>query len=410
MAWIFLAFLALACAANYALHRDLMYPGLIQAALWTFVALLLALFDDTFITVGLDAWLLVVFGALAFSAGNYFATRDHQPFLRKNYVHTATSPRSGTLSLAMAVGLVGAIAIAVVAWELARAGPSLNLAINLRLGRTEGGYGLVAYFFPAIYAISVAAVIRAIGPRQRVGLSRGHLVAVIIVGAAVGVLSTARGSILLFLFSMIGVPLILRRVSTLWVAVVGGALLLLVFGAGAILLLKGGSTEMSWTENLSAIAESLIVYTAGSVPALGKAMGTSPPLEWGANTFRFFAAVANGLGLDVHVAPLVQEFTNVPQRTNVYTMYYQYFRDFGTVGAVAFQFFFGLGHGVLYRRATEQRPDARLVFLFAVSLFPLLTQHFTDGYMSLFSSWLQYGIYAYLLFESRPVRSRRRPS
>jgi hypothetical protein len=38
------------------------------------------------------------------------------------------------------------------------------------------------------------------------------------------------------------------------------------------------------------------------------------------------------------------------------------------------------------------------VFLFALSLFPLVMQVFQDMYFSLLSMWIQYGTYAVVLF------------
>jgi oligosaccharide repeat unit polymerase len=208
-----------------------------------------------------------------------------------------------------------------------------------------------------------------------------------------------------------GVPLILRRFPVAWAAVGGFAILLVIFGGGAIFLLKGGDPTLSFGENLAAVVDSLVFYTVGSLPALGRALSSSSDLEWGANSLRFLAALAHAVGFDVRVVSLVQDFTPVPQPINVYTMYHQYIRDFGVIGAIGAQACFGAAHGLLYRRATCRAPRALDVFVYSLALYPLFTQHFVDSYLSLLSTWLQYGLYGWIMFvwakERRFSRERR---
>src|SRR5258705_172224 len=145
--------------------------------------------------------------------------------------------------------------------------------------------------------------------------------------------------------------------------------------------------------------ESFLTYALSGIPALGSFLqNRAPDAELGLNTMRSISALLQTLGFHSTAVPLVQPYIDVPMSTNVYTIYHPYIKDFGPVGAPAVLFVLGWIHAALYRRATVRNPDALFVFLFAVSLFPLVMQVFQDMYFSLLSMWLQYATYAVLMF------------
>jgi len=104
----------------------------------------------------------------------------------------------------------------------------------------------------------------------------------------------------------------------------------------------------------------------------------------------------------------VQPWVDVPMPTNVYTVYQPYIKDFGLVGGSLVLFVLGFLHALLYRRATVRNPHTTYVFLFALSLFPLVMQAFQDMYFSLLSLWIQYGTWAVVLFIVLHERRHRR--
>src|SRR6267142_1314485 len=95
--------------ANYLLHRDVMYPGFLQALLWLVAVSLLLLNQRTFIPVSDGVFVLLVAGVALFSMGAFVGSYDHRPHLTRNYLLEGTlpSPRAVTvLGVAVACGLV----------------------------------------------------------------------------------------------------------------------------------------------------------------------------------------------------------------------------------------------------------------------------------------------------------------
>jgi len=121
---------------------------------------------------------------------------------------------------------------------------------------------------------------------------------------------------------------------------------------------------------------------------------------FGQQTFRIVYLWLSYVGMNVDVKPIVQAFVPVSSKwfTNIYTVYQSCYLDFGMTGVVILQLLFGLGHGILYRRATVPRPRAVWVMLFALSFYPLLLQATTDMYLSNLSNWVNFGIICMLIF------------
>jgi oligosaccharide repeat unit polymerase len=86
----------------------------------------------------------------------------------------------------------------------------------------------------------------------------------------------------------------------------------------------------------------------------------------------------------------LQPYIKTPVLTNVYTVYQPYFLDFSYVGVVLIQFFLGLLHGHIYKRAVSG--SAFFVTLYGLSLYPLVMQFFQDQYLNLLSTWVQFAV------------------
>jgi len=81
-----------------------MYPGFLQASLW-FVALsLFTVFQDMFIPVSGDVFVLLVAGVVFFGMGAFLGSYDHTPQRTRNYVAEGTLP-SGPAVVVLAVAL-----------------------------------------------------------------------------------------------------------------------------------------------------------------------------------------------------------------------------------------------------------------------------------------------------------------
>jgi len=173
---------------------------------------------------------------------------------------------------------------------------------------------------------------------------------------------------------------------------------------------KGGSLGTSLSENWPTMRESFLTYAVGGIPALGTYLhNRGPDVDLGWNSLRTIFAVLRGVGFQTTAAPLVQPYVDIPIPYNVFTVYHPYTKDFGDIGAVAVLFVLGFFHAAVYRQATVRNPHAMYVFLYAISLFPLVMQVFQDMYFSILSLWIQYGVWAFLFFVFLSERRNRRP-
>lgn len=147
--------------------------------------------------------------------------------------------------------------------------------------------------------------------------------------------------------------------------------------------------------------EKLSIYASGSLVTFQKWVVNNNELLYGENTFRFFQAVLKSVGYDLNVQNLIKPYIYIAEDTisNVYTIYYYYANDFGLIYALGIQFLIGIIHGFLYKNMTFKKP--LWVYLFSLSLYPLIMQFFHDQYFSLTSTWVQYIFYGLFFFKSR---------
>jgi oligosaccharide repeat unit polymerase len=100
------------------------------------------------------------------------------------------------------------------------------------------------------------------------------------------------------------------------------------------------------------------------------------------HTFRQILPMFAGVGgFHFRPSPPLDEFIFVPLPTNVFTIFKYYFVDFGTFGMLIAMFVLGAAHTWLFRKALAG--SHFFVFLFALSLFPLMMVAFDDQY-----SWM----------------------
>ena len=389
--------------ANYLLHRDAMYPAFLQASLWFGAVSLFSIYQGMFVPVPDGVFALLVAGVLLFSMGAFVGSYDHQPFLTRNYVRERTLPtKRAVVALAIVVTL-GFVLYVRRTYYLSSSGPSENPFINLRyalsvIPEETGGLGIAEYFIGPAYVLAAITVL------QRHGLTKPTLCRVavgvtLLVGLLFGVLSSGRGQVLALVVIVLTIPTVLRAIKALKAGLTLALLILILFAAVGITLEKGGSLGSTLSENWSTLRESFLTYLLAGIPALGTYLhNRGPDVDLGANSFRSVFAVLHALGFHVTAAPVVQPYIDVPMSANVYTVQHPYIKDFGTLGGALMLFPLGFVHSILYRRATVREPHAMYVFLFALSLFPLIMQVFQDMYFTLLSMWIQYGTYAVAFF------------
>ena len=92
--------------------------------------------------------------------------------------------------------------------------------------------------------------------------------------------------------------------------------------------------------------------------------------QYGSRSFAFFYAVITRLGLGQFVVePKLQEFSQVPMFTNVYTVFQPFFEDFGYKGIAFFSTVYGVFTGWLYRQCRNGGAISKCMYAYIVLQF-----------------------------------------
>lgn len=200
-------------------------------------------------------------------------------------------------------------------------------------------------------------------------------------------LSTGRTYFVLLLSIYLSFKVISKSIKKYHIILVS-IVFLIIFIANAFILGKGASVDDSASENVSSIFDNFIIYFLGGAYGFDSSIKSGFVYEYGENVFRFFITVAHSIGItDVKPKELVMQYITNPIISNVYTLYYNYFKDFGFCGLL-FNLVWGFLHTVFYYKA-KFKPTFFNVYCFALLMYPLLMSFFQDQYMSLLSTWIQ---------------------
>ena len=159
---------------------------------------------------------------------------------------------------------------------------------------------------------------------------------------------------------------------------------------------KGAELDSDLITNIASMYSSFMEYLLGPISAFQEELMAGSNFTHGENSLRFFNAVLYKFSLIESPATHFQEFTNVPFRTNVYTVFSPYYRDFGLIGVIIFLVVIGYLYGLLYSLSFQSKLFYK--YLFFLSIYPLVICFFDDQYMTILSIWLQYIVWSTIIF------------
>jgi oligosaccharide repeat unit polymerase len=372
--------------ANYTLRQDVLHPACLQSGLWALVITSYCFSQGNLPNITVSTLALILSGVLTFSIGSH-AVSLGVPSRVDRWDSVPSFPLKLVSLACLLITAVGLPFFLQRARELGMTGPTDSVLFNIRHAINVEGerFGLLAYLFP------VAMISVGIHVMFSKTYSRARVAAVLVLAFAYAILFTGRTFLFLILIYSLGILLVTKRIS-LWKAfAVFFSIGLTMFAVLGFLLHKGASADGSLLENLISLAQSFQSYLLGPLAALDWLMRQDLSVTMGDNTLRSAYAIYAALDNEqTRIVPLVRDFVSVGVEANVYTLYDPYLRDFGAVGALLFTSVLGVIHGWLYRM-TRNGGNPVWVLAYALSLYPLLMQFFQDQYVSLLSSWAQYG-------------------
>lgn len=140
------------------------------------------------------------------------------------------------------------------------------------------------------------------------------------------------------------------------------------------------------------------LYVLAGMPAFETIQPNSSASS-GENTFRFFNAVAYKTGLTNKKAQdPVMKFIPVNENkktyTNVYTVLYPYFKDFGYKGIFYFALLIGIFYGYIYKKALKN--DNPMIITYSILVAALITQFMNETTVTTLSLLIQILILSHL--------------
>ncbi len=393
-----LAALAVLAKARF---RDWLYPPVLQATLWTVLSVWFWLVQGSFYSVGGSTWSVIVAGAMSFSLGGWLATRRHKPVLTRNDVASASLPAGLSRAFLWAIPICILPFFLIAAFSTLRyPGAYLSLISAVREANTQGavfGHMYIGVWW-ALTNLGVTLLVFLHKPWKRtISL---YLALAALLALAYAVPMAGRNSILFVVVLLCAIPLVLRRIGPSRAALLFLLLAAIIFVSYTYLAGQMGLNAFSPSlADARTVTDTASLYMVGPIVALDSVRPASTA-HLGQQTFRIAYLWLGYMGLNVEVKPIIQAFVPVSSEssTNIYTLYHSYYLEFGLLGVVLCQLLFGVGHGILYRRATLARPRAVWVIAYGVSLYPLMMQATTDMYLPNATNWIHFCIIFALTF------------
>ncbi|MDO6764816.1 O-antigen polymerase [Agarivorans sp. 1_MG-2023] len=364
-------------------YRDFRHPAIIHSVIWASILVLHTFIPHGLYPAGANILSVIVLSLVCFSAGALLVSFMFQD------KPVATSPKEKAhydvplFRRFYWVYLLGAGAMSPLVFlkakSIAAHGTTDSFMLNLRLGLNNeafgGSYGWMGYF--SLVAIATLFLVA-----LDIGNSKGKKAFCFALPLAMFfvVMSTGRTYFflvvitLLFIFSFIK-----PKQFGLKAFALGFSLILLFFFIIGMVMGKVG-------EGASGALSSLYVYLLGGISAFDVVLSQNFDLQYGTNTLRTFYAVLAKLGFEFSAVKLVKEYVYIPHATNVYTVFYPYYLDFGLMYIFTSQFVFGVFHTVLYKGAIQG--GYGYILAYSISVYALFIQWFQDQYLSLLTSWL----------------------
>lgn len=381
---------------NYKFSKDLFYPPTLFSIIWVTVIFSYVVFltinpESNFIV---DIKTLIVFlvGQIFFSISGlatslYFVKFDKK--LPSNYILTFPIDKILTffLLLMFPFYLKAIIAIA----ESSKYA-KLNFYLALRHEYVNNGVTLGILDYLNTISIFTFALFQyksnflSSNPNKSVKTTLFKIL-VYSISFSFAFLSTGRTYFVLLISLYLAFKAMAKKIKKQHV-ITGCFVFLLLFIGNSLILGKGSSVEDSFEENVVSVIESFTIYFLGGLYGFDYVIKNETSFGLGENVFRFFIVIANKVMLtDKTPNELVMPFITNPIVSNVYTIYYNYFKDFGYFG-VLFNLIWGSLHSFFYLRV-KQKSSFLNVYIYALLVYPLVMSFFQDQYMSLLSTWIQ---------------------
>lgn len=385
---------------NARVARSSAAPAALFAWLWSAVLFGLAVSGDAFLPLSAETLVLLMVAVLAFSAGGVVALAQTRLHREKRALPAPWRPLSKRADTLITTGLaLLLLALPLYGLFLRRlaaesSSPEFWMAVRLRTSADVDAVGLGPFAYIGAFStfLAFAALLQTL--QEHRGAWRAACAVLVALAFQLG--TVARTGPLFLIVGLAGVAWAVTGRLGGRSAVLGFCAASMVFGGVAIVLHKGTDADSSLSQSASDLFINARTYLLGGTVALDQYVRGLVHLPAGMRTLRFFAILGNAVGARIPVPDIVLDYVDTPEPTNVYTMFFPYYADFGWAGIVICVGVLGWLGTTLYNGCRRHIPHCYLLYALFVACLVLGIAN--DQYFSALSLWLQLTLFTFILF------------
>ena len=366
----------------YGWNDDLFSPVFISNVLWGIFVLLYNVTSNGLYPLGEKFYLAILLWSFLFTIGGWLVKKDNVKF--REFV-----PNTLVLNIFFVVVILIAPITMMKIYQKASEGPTDILFFNLRLLNTNPeDFDFSLGIFGYVYSLAAISLMAEFLANKGKIYKNIKIIILIVINAALSILTVSRTA---FFFLLIALFIIYAFKKTVKVKhflyVIGGIMLLFI----GMTFLKD-----SFDDGVN-INDSLALYLFSGMAAFETLEPAPVDYDFGANVFRIVYAIGKSLGFGTEPVSNILDYVSVPEKTNVFTFLYPFYRDFGFLGIGIFGFLYGLLFQFIYKNARKVKGFYLLFYSYLISV--LLFQFVGDTLVTNLSMSLQYLFFSILAFK-----------
>lgn len=375
---------------SYMKERNFLSPAVLCSCLWTFFVGIYLFVDHGLYAVSSQTYFCLLIWVLFFSIG--CSVSSVVSLNTSTYVNKSSGKVLFFISLYFVPYVIYQLFIFVSSIDISL----LFHSLRMRAVSNEAS-GISDYFFTVAYMSFLYHLYEFVF--QPSSKTRKRLIIIIIINLLFCFIAVSKANVILLFFPLFLVFVTEGIISKLHFLLGVFSILLLFFVIQSLRAVTEG-------QNLCDIFQELFYYFLAGFPAFDQivAMDYQSPV-FGNYTFGFFYRVLNAVGCDfpvVNNVGLGYQFVPVP--TNVYTVLFAPYLDFGYLGLCIVGLFQGAVSGLLWDK--YKRGDAGCTIIYPYFATIIILQFFSEYFFMNLSYTIQIFFWSYLLthhFKIKPA-------
>lgn len=401
----FLIFASLT-AATSRVSGGLLFPGALFSFVWCLSMLGLLVSGRTLYALSPVAYLVFLVGGVGFVAGSALGMLGRNPIPRPTQ-WKGDFRRGSPSDVLLNLSLVALVVFLPTYWSgvLSLFGDldAESLMQNIRHEAVENSkqgnqLGLLGNLPVLAHFVALTCVYQHDGSR----ISTWRTFIAILLALIFGAMTGTKGNALNLIMSVFFIFALKRRDLPVISFILILALVVAVFALSLFAMNFVFVSFDNATEAVVAIVQTVQNYWLGGFVGFDAIANNPNIMESSQPVHRFFLETARSLGFDVYVPFMHADYTLISegQDTNVYTIYFTYFKDFGWLGTFCWMFVNGVLMSWLFRWAF--RGSAIGMIFYSTMCFAIVTTIFSEKFYLGLNGYLKLLIFLSLLYYVLP--------